>query len=106
MIEKPSYEYLYRYVYEAEVHQKIYLTGPWQGWRICGRHLVSPDRERIPVRELIGLLIHYRGKFGHHQPAVHGPKSAPSNVVQFSSAAVERLQARQQEEAGFKVGSA
>lgn len=29
--------------------------GPWQGWRIAGRSLVSPDGARLPVNRVLGL---------------------------------------------------
>lgn len=32
------------------------LYGPWAGWRMAGRVLVSPDRDRISPERLRGLL--------------------------------------------------
>jgi hypothetical protein len=32
------------------------LPDDWQGWRLRGRHLVSPDGERITTERLLGLL--------------------------------------------------
>jgi hypothetical protein len=32
------------------------LTGPWAGWRLRGRELVSPDGQRICPQRLLGLL--------------------------------------------------
>lgn len=32
------------------------FTGDWQGWRLKGRHLVSPDRQQITQERLRGLL--------------------------------------------------
>lgn len=34
----------------------IDLTDEWYGWRLRGRHLVSPDGERITRERLDGLL--------------------------------------------------
>ena len=95
MIEKPSYEELYQKVYAAEVHMLIDLGGPWRGWKIRGQYLVTPEKERIPVRELVGLVIHYRAKFGHHRPRPQSDGAQPSNVVPFARAAVVQLEARQ-----------
>jgi hypothetical protein len=35
----------------------IDLTGAWQGWRIRGGVLISPDQDRITVRRLHGLVL-------------------------------------------------
>jgi hypothetical protein len=32
------------------------FTGDWHGWRLRGRHLVSPDGQRITRERLTGLL--------------------------------------------------
>lgn len=32
------------------------LTGEWYGWRLRGRHLVSPDGDRLTPERLRGLL--------------------------------------------------
>ena len=34
----------------------VHFTGDWYGWRLSGRHLVSPDGERITQERLSGLL--------------------------------------------------
>jgi hypothetical protein len=46
------------FMYMAVVHQQIDLAGPWEGWRIRGRDLVSPGPEfqRISPTRLAGLL--------------------------------------------------
>lgn len=96
MSAKPTYQEALNFMADATLYQRIDLTGPWQGWKIRGQYLVSPENERIMMRELIGLLIHYRGKFGHKRSA--GAKAMPppgSNVIPFASAAVATLQARQ-----------
>lgn len=36
--------------------QQLDLIGEWYGWRLRGRHLVSPDGERITPERLRGLL--------------------------------------------------
>lgn len=42
--------------YERVVHNKTALYGPWAGWRMAGRFLVAPDRERITPERLCGIL--------------------------------------------------
>lgn len=34
----------------------VELTGPWGGWRLAGRELVSPDGLRLSERRLRGLV--------------------------------------------------
>jgi hypothetical protein len=42
--------------HERVVHNRTPLFGPWAGWRMAGRDLVSPDGDRITARRLIGIL--------------------------------------------------
>jgi hypothetical protein len=46
--------------YEHVVHNHVELTGPWSGWRLAGRELVSPGPSkkalRITPRRLLGLF--------------------------------------------------
>lgn len=37
--------------------EPIDLTGDWYGWRLRGRHLVSPGGQRITRERLDGLLF-------------------------------------------------
>jgi hypothetical protein len=94
MSAQPTYEQALQFMADAVLYQHIDLTGPWSGWRIRGQYLVTPEKERIPVRELVGLVIHYRGKFGHKRPSVTAASPAALNVIPFASAAVAQLQAR------------
>src|SRR5690606_15464921 len=50
-----SYEEALLFMADAQLYQRIDVTGLWQGWRICGRCLVSPDGERISPERLRGL---------------------------------------------------
>ena len=43
-------------LYERIVHNHTPLTGPWAGWRLAGRDLVSPAGDRIAPERLRGLL--------------------------------------------------
>ncbi len=42
--------------HERAVHNITPLFGPWVGWRMAGRDLVSPDGDRITARRLVGIL--------------------------------------------------
>lgn len=44
-------------LYERDVYGKQYLTAQWQGWRLAGRVLVSPDGDRISPERLRGILF-------------------------------------------------
>lgn len=43
--------------YRRVVEGHMPLYGPWAGWRLAGRELVSPDGERINPARLRGLLF-------------------------------------------------
>lgn len=43
--------------YDRIVHNVTPLYGPWAGWRMAGRVLISPDRDRISPERLRGLLV-------------------------------------------------
>lgn len=36
---------------------RIDFEGGWYGWQLCGRHLVSPDRQRLTRERLASLLF-------------------------------------------------
>lgn len=38
------------------VYNRTPLYGPWAGWRMAGRDLISPDGDRINPRRLAGIL--------------------------------------------------
>jgi hypothetical protein len=42
---------------ERVVYNKTPLFGPWVGWRMVGRELVSPDGDRINPERLRGMLF-------------------------------------------------
>lgn len=42
--------------YDRTVHNLTPLYGPWSGWRMAGRVLVSPDGDRIAPERLRGIL--------------------------------------------------
>ncbi|MCD9030365.1 phage protein [Luteimonas sp. Y-2-2-4F] len=41
--------------YERVVHNRCSLHGPWTGWRMAGRDLVSPHGDRFSPERLEGL---------------------------------------------------
>lgn len=43
--------------YDRVVHNKTALHGPWRGWRMAGRHLVSPEGDRFSPERLKGLAF-------------------------------------------------
>lgn len=42
--------------YERLIYNRQHLGGPWAGWRMAGRELVSPDGDRISPERMRGLL--------------------------------------------------
>lgn len=55
MSTKPTPQEAMDFMFEAVVYQRIDLAGPWQGWRLRGRELVSPDGDRITPERLKGI---------------------------------------------------
>lgn len=90
MTAKPTYEEALRFMSNAVLYQNIDLGGPWEGWKIRGQYLVTPQKDRIPVRELVGMVVHYRAKFRHQRANKSAQPAAVSNVVPFRR--VERVQ--------------
>lgn len=43
--------------YRRVIDNHVRLHGPWAGWRLAGRDLVSPDGDRINPQRLRGLLF-------------------------------------------------
>lgn len=94
MSDLPTYDETLAYMRDAVLHQRIDLTGPWQGWKIRKQYLVSPDGDRIMMREIVGMLIHYRAKFGHHTRKRKAVDAPASNVISFAQAATQHLTAK------------
>lgn len=42
--------------YERQVYNRQHLGGPWTGWRMAGRELISPDGDRISPERMRGIL--------------------------------------------------
>ncbi|MEN4903347.1 DUF3653 domain-containing protein [Luteimonas sp. TWI1437] len=43
--------------YDRVVHNRTELHGPWAGWRMAGRELVSPEGQRFTTERLRGLAF-------------------------------------------------
>jgi len=43
--------------YDRTVLNIMPLAGPWAGWRLAGRELISPDGERFTTTRLRGLAF-------------------------------------------------
>jgi len=43
--------------YRRITDNHVNLHGAWEGWRLAGRDLVAPDRQRISPERLRGLLV-------------------------------------------------
>ena len=46
-----------RQLYERVIYGKTPLFGPWAGWRMTDKYLISPDGQRITPERLRGLLV-------------------------------------------------
>lgn len=54
-MQPPSVDQCTELIYALMVHNKTPLYGPWQGWRMAGRELVSPDGTRFTTERLRGM---------------------------------------------------
>lgn len=43
-------------LHDRVAHNRTQLHGPWAGWRLAGRDLVSPDGDRISPERIRGIL--------------------------------------------------
>lgn len=56
MQDLPSPEEMAARIYDLMIYNKTSLYGPWKGWRLAGRDLVSPDGLRVNPERLKGLV--------------------------------------------------
>ena len=56
MMPTPSVPEMLDAQYALMVHNHTPLYGPWKGWRLAGRDLVSPDKVRLSPERLKGLV--------------------------------------------------
>ena len=57
--------------YFFEVYGQVDLRGDWQGWRIRGRSLISPQGDRIAPGRLVGILFSERLRLELERKRVH-----------------------------------
>lgn len=43
------------FLFDFLVHNRADLVGQWYGWKLRGRHLVTPDGDRLTPERLAGL---------------------------------------------------
>jgi len=43
--------------YDRVIYNQTALYGPWRGWRLAGRWLVSPDGDRLLPERLRGIVF-------------------------------------------------
>ena len=55
MASKPTPEQALQFMADAVLYQRVDFSGPWHGWKLRGRHLVSPDGDRMTAERLRGL---------------------------------------------------
>lgn len=71
--------------YRRLVDNHVALTGPWAGWRLAGRDLVAPDRQRISPERLRGLM--FRG--ASEKTVVGQPLAGSIEILPGGSPAAE-----------------
>ena len=72
--------------YDRVVLKKTALHGPWAGWRMAGRFLVAPDKDRITPERLRGIIWREANSATLRS---HGAKSRMAVVRPFASS-IER----------------
>lgn len=99
-VGKPCPNACARAYYHELVDNHRTLTGPWTGWRLAGRDLISPDRQRINPQRLRGLLFRQdaeariaRNRFNRNPAVLRAEQCRrnPAAIIPFP----ERLPARE-----------
>lgn len=74
--------------YKRVVHNHSALHGPWKGWRLAGRYLVSPDGDRILPERVRGMLFRekFRARPKKNACVVVGLDGRGSSCVAFGEA--------------------
>jgi hypothetical protein len=55
-MKAPTPEEAMRFMFDFMASNWIDFAGPWRGWKLRGRHLVSPDGDRLSPERLAGLV--------------------------------------------------
>ena len=71
-------------MYSVLVENRCDFGNEWQGWRMRGSYLISPDGDRVSARRLRGLLFSASLAKPRRasKPAI-APAPLPSNVVEL-----------------------
>lgn len=69
-----------QFMHEALVHNRIHFGYEWQGWRMAGRDLVSPEGDRICANRLLWLMRRESMRAALYRQV---QATGPSNVVAF-----------------------
>ena len=64
-------------LHDRTVFNKGPLYGPWAGWRLAGRVLVSPDGDRISPERLRGILFQEAARARLQRAATNSAKVVP-----------------------------
>lgn len=56
VVSKPTPEQAMQFMHDALVLNRIHFGYEWQGWRMAGRYLVSPEGDRICANRLLWLM--------------------------------------------------
>jgi hypothetical protein len=56
MSNKPTPEEAMDFLFDFLVHNHADLVGQWYGWKLRGRHLVTPAGDRLTPERLAGLV--------------------------------------------------
>lgn len=78
---KPTEEDALRFMHEALVLNRICFGYEWQGWRMAGRYLVTPEGDRITANRLLWLV---RREAMREKLYANVQATGPSNVVEFA----------------------
>lgn len=71
-----------KFMHEALVHNRIRFGYEWQGWRMAGRYLVTPEGDRVCANRLLWLV---RRESMREKLFKNVQATGPSNVIEFRS---------------------
>lgn len=67
--------------YRRVIDNHAELHGPWSGWRLAGRDLISPDGDRINPTRLRGLLFRVDAEARIARARAKAKAASASNVI-------------------------
>ena len=80
-MDTPSPHEMLEAQYALRVHNHTPLYGPWTGWRLAGRDLVSPDGTRFSPQRLRGLAWRQDASTRLERAAARNAKKKPAQLV-------------------------